>query len=148
MLNKCNDFPWLGTSLGGRFSSAFGWGDPKPGGLAAGLGAALPGGVANSKVGEGLKPWVFPLWGCKLYSWVMMGTLGDSSVGPWDLLQLCPAGALDGRFSEASLASAGCNKLLVGVLQQTCFHPRPMVIFQSGNAEITWSSKQLLFTCW
>lgn len=77
------------------------------------LGTPLPGGIANSEVGEGFKLWGFPLLGYKLYSWVMMGMLGDSSVGPCDLLQLCPAGALDGRCAGEGIPGTSRLQLLI-----------------------------------
>lgn len=109
MLNKCcwHIQPGEGSAL--LLQS----GDPKSREVPAVLGAALPGGVANSKVREGYKLGGFPLLGCKLYSWVMMGTLGDSSVGPCDLLQLCPAGALDGRCSGEGIPGTSRLQLVI-----------------------------------
>lgn len=54
------------------------------------------------KVGEGFKLWAshlweFALWGTNSALGWMMGTLGDSSVGPCDLLHLCPDGRCSGE---------------------------------------------------
>lgn len=51
-------------------------------------------------------------WGANC-SWVMMGTLGDSSVGPCDLSQLCPAGALDGRCSGEGTPGTSSLQLVI-----------------------------------
>lgn len=42
-----------------------------------------------------------------------MGTLGDSSVGPCDLSQLCPAGALDGRCSGEGTPGTSSLQLVI-----------------------------------
>lgn len=73
--------PGLGPSLGEGSAQPLEPGDPKSRELPAGLGAALPAGVANSKLGEGFKLWEFPFLGCKL----LVGDDGDT----WG--QLCGA---------------------------------------------------------
>lgn len=72
----------------------------------------------------------FPLLVCKLYLWVMMGTLGDSSVGPCDLLQLCLAGALDGRCSGGGIPGTSRLQLVI------CKSSPAILLSSTANGDI------------
>lgn len=90
-------------------------GDPKSRELPAVLGTALPGGVANSKLGEGSKLWGFPFWGANSARGWWWGHLGTALWVPVviHLLQLCPAGALDGRCAGEGIPGTSRLQLVI-----------------------------------